>query len=104
MYTVPDNNLQARIEAMIVDTLQKGLIDKKITGERAREIAVEVLRIIPEHISDNDLIKIIPQLDDQLGELANIVSTIATEQDNHAKEKKLSEIRTVLEQFKNTNN
>ena len=68
--------LRKKLEALIVRDLEDKLSQGKITGDRAAGIAQLVLDMIPEDISHEELLKVIPQLDDKASELANVVFQI----------------------------
>lgn len=80
---VADNGLLARerLEAMIVATILDELKHKEITGDRAVEIAKKILQMIPENITDQQLIDTLPEIGKQIGELAGVVHDLMLEHD-----------------------
>jgi len=94
--------LRKKLEALIVDDLQKQLTDGEITGDRAAEIAELVLKMVPENITHEELLKVIPQLDDKATELSGVVFTILLEQDEKNKTEMISRLHaSVGEMIKN---
>jgi hypothetical protein len=91
-----------KLEALIVKTLKEKLTNKEITGDRAKEIAQKILLLIPEDIADDQLLKIIPTLDDEMTELVSAVHEIMKEQDEKLKEQALPKLRAMLAQAKQT--
>ncbi len=90
------NTLRHRLEALVVGELEKDLQGDKITGERAQEIASIFLEAVPENITDSELLKIIPLLDDKASELAPVVFKILSERDEQEKTKQLDHLRMMI--------
>ena len=67
--------VQAQVVALITDRLKAG----EMSQERSKQIATMVLEKIPETISYQELMQVIPKLDDEFGELAEVVVPIMTE-------------------------
>lgn len=87
-----DNNPQAfreKIQADIVALITTKLQSGEMSQERAQKIAAVVLEKLPEDITKDDLYRVLPKLDDEFKELAEIVMPIMIEY-----EKK---IHTILE-------
>lgn len=95
-----DQITRQQLEALIVTTLQNKLAHKEITGDRAKEIAQKILQLIPEDISHEQLLKVIPQLDDEIVELAGVVHDTLKEQDEKLKAHMLPKLRAWLAQQK----
>ena len=85
--------LRQKLEALIVRELEKGLAGDQITGERAHEIANIVLEAVPEDVTDSELVKIIPTLDDKASELASVVLQILSERDELHKTEMIEKLR-----------
>lgn len=69
--TKPD--LWFQVEQEIANLLLDRLKYMQLTPERAVQIAKFVVKAIPSHMSDQQILDIIPRLDDQFIELASIV-------------------------------
>lgn len=67
--------IQKDIVALITEKLKSG----EMTQERAQKIAAAVLEQIPEDISYEELYRILPKLDDDFRELADIVVPVMIE-------------------------
>lgn len=94
--------LRKKLEALIVDDLQKQLSQGEITGDRAAEVAELVLDAVPENISHEDLLRVIPQLDDKATELSSVVFQILSEQDEKHKSEMIGKLRlSVAQMIKN---
>ena len=85
--------LRKKLEALIVRDLEDKLSQGKITGDRAAEIAELVLEAVPENISHEELLKVIPQLDDKASELASVVLQILSERDELHKTEMIEKLR-----------
>jgi phosphate uptake regulator len=90
--------LRQKLESMIVQELQEKLKAGKITGDRAKEIAKIVLEVVPEDIAKEDLVNLIPQLDNNISELAGVVYKILSERDSKTKTESLKKLREMLKQ------
>jgi hypothetical protein len=71
--------LRDKVQAQVVSLLTKGLEAGTISEERARAIAKIVLEKLPEGLSDQELMSILPKLDDDFKELSDIVLPIMIE-------------------------
>ncbi len=67
------DNLLLQIEQEIAKLLLVKLEKFNITFERASQIAKFILSHLPENLTDEQVLKIIPSLDDQFYELSEIV-------------------------------
>ncbi|MBI4226306.1 hypothetical protein HY612_04300 [Candidatus Roizmanbacteria bacterium] len=95
-----DNYLsREQLEAMIVTSIKKSLEHKEMSGERAQQIAKIVLDLIPEDITHEQLISIIPHLDDQISELAGLVQEILKVHDEKLKAEVLPKIRNMINSY-----
>lgn len=92
------NNIsREQLEAMIVTTIKNKLEHGKISGDRAKEIAQMVLGMLPKDITPEQLAIIIPQLDDQIGELSDVVLTVLRDKDERFRSEELSRVRTRIQ-------
>lgn len=90
--------LREKLEALIVTTIQNDLQHKEITGDRAKEIAKTILDLVPEDITHEQLMRVIPQIDDKVGELAGVVHEILLEYDEKMKAHVLPKLREMIAQ------
>lgn len=93
--------LRQKLESLIVGELQEKLKAGEITGDRAKEIANIVLEAVPEDISHEDLLRIIPSLDDKTSELASVVYAILSEIDDKQRIKKMENLRILIRSSQN---
>lgn len=94
--------LRQKLESLIVKDLESQLSKGEITGDRASEIAQLVLEMVPENISHEQLLKVIPLLDDKASELASVVFAILSEQDNKHRAEMIGKLQfSVKEMIKN---
>lgn len=91
-------HLREKLEAMIVTTIQNDLQRKEITGDRAKEIAKIILDMVPEDITHEQLMEVIPQIDDKVSELAGVVHEILLEHDDKMKASVLPKLREMIAQ------
>lgn len=68
-----------RVQSAIVEVITKGLDDGTISEDRAKEIANKVLERLKGDITYDELIRIIPTLDDEYQELSSAVVPIMVE-------------------------
>lgn len=85
--------LRQKLETLIVHELEDQLKRGEITGDRASEIAEIFLAAVPENISHDELLKIIPQLDDKASELASVVFEILSERDELHRAEMIEKLR-----------
>ena len=74
-----------RVHTSIVDVITNGLEEGTITEDRAKLIAKMVLAKLPDDITYEELIKIIPKLDDEFAELSGAVVPIMVEYEEKMK-------------------
>ena len=96
-----DATLRQRLESMIVRELEEKLKSGEITGGRAKEVANIVLEAVPKDISHDELLKIIPQLDNKASELAGVVYQILSEKDEEERNKKMENLRNAIRSLQN---
>jgi len=66
-------SLWFQVEQEIANFLLDRLEEQKITIEHAVQIAKFVVKTIPQQMTDQQMLEIIPKLDDEFTELASIV-------------------------------
>ena len=86
-----------QLEAMIVTAIKNKLEHGEISGDRAKEIARIILDMLPENITPEQLAIIIPQLDDQIDELSDVVLTVLHDKDERLKSEELPKIRARIQ-------
>jgi hypothetical protein len=77
--------LLERVQTSIVEVITKGLEAGTITEDRAKQIAQLVLERLPEDITYEELIRVIPKLDDDFSELSAAVVPIMLEYESKMK-------------------
>ncbi len=71
--------LREKIQTDVVSLITQKLKEGQMTQERAQRIAAMVLERMPEDITYQELLKIIPKLDDEFTELADVVVPVMVE-------------------------
>lgn len=90
-----------RLHKSIVDIITKGLENGTITEDRAKQIAKMVLDKLPkEDVTYEELIRIIPKLDDEFQELSAAVVPIILEYEQKMQAIINSRITNLLQQQK----
>lgn len=74
-----NKDLLSKVERDIADLLIDKLEDQEITLERASLIAQFALAHLPENLTDEQVIQILPSLDDEFIELAAVVHKYMSE-------------------------
>ncbi len=80
-----DNNtdnksvLRERVQKQVVELITSGLEAGTLSEDRARGIAKMILETLPENLNDQDLMFLIPKLDDEFRELSDVVLPIILE-------------------------
>lgn len=92
--------LRQKLESMVVRELTSELQQKKITGDRAKEIAQIFLQTVPEDISHEELLSVIAKLDDNISELAGVVLEILSQNDDSVKQNELEKVRGLINSYK----
>ncbi len=72
-------DLRKKVQEQIVSLISKKLESGEINEARAKEIAALVLEKLPADISYDQLMQILPKLDDHFLELSNVVVPIMVE-------------------------
>ena len=102
MVDTNSTTLRQKLESLIVKDLESQLAQGEITGDRAAEVAQLVLELVPENISHDELLKVIPLLDDKASELSGVVYQILSEKDEQHKVNMIGKLRlSVQEMIKN---
>ncbi len=91
------NITREQLESAIVATIGKKLALKEISGDRAKEIAQMILERLPEDITDEQIKALLPRLDDQIGELSEMVYEIVREEDDKYIAEELPKIRAKIQ-------
>lgn len=81
----PDQ-VKRTFQEKVVELITRKLESGEMNPERAKEIAQMILEKFPEQMTDNDIINIIPKLDDQFEELAAIVVPMTLEYERKMRE------------------
>lgn len=92
--------LRERVQKEIVDLITAKLESGAMTDERAKQIAKYVLDKLPENISYQSLIDIIPKLDDEFSELSAAVVPIMSEFEIKVKKTVDAQIHKLIEEGK----
>jgi len=99
---LPDDptQLRERVQKSIVDIITKELEAGMMTEDRAKEIAKYVLDMLPEGISYEKLIELIPKLDDNFAELSAAVLPVMVEYERKMKSVLNEQITNLLKEGK----
>jgi hypothetical protein len=99
---LPDDptQLRERVQKSIVDIITKELEAGMMTEDRAKEIAKYVLDMLPEGISYEKLIELIPKLDDNFAELSAAVLPVMVEYERKMKSVLNGQITSLLKEGK----
>lgn len=102
--------LKKEVQARIVDLITRKLEAGQMSADRAREIAKMILDRMSGNISFEELIKLIPKLDDQFQELSQVIvpimvdyekrmrEEINTKIDSHLKQKNFDEVLRIAKE------
>ena len=71
--------LRKKVQKDVLDLISKKLKSGKMSQDRAKRIADMVIKKLPEDISYEEIMKVIPKLDDEFIELSEIVVPIMVE-------------------------
>lgn len=93
-------SLLDKVQASIVDVITRGLEEGTITEDRAKLIAQMVLEKLPEDITYEELIRVIPKLDDEFQELSVAVVPIMLEYESRIKKVVNQKLSILLKQGK----
>ncbi len=99
-----NNALLFKLEQDIARFLLKKLKHFEISLERASQIAKVVLAHLPDNLTDEQIIKIADSLDDEFGELSEVVYNNLIEYEKRNEGKKIDDIRKIIneESFQHT--
>lgn len=90
--------LKSELQSQIVDLITKKLESGQMTPERAKEIAKMILDKLSGQYSFEELIKIIPKLDDQFEELGQVIVPLMVDYERKFREEINSKIDSHLQQ------
>lgn len=88
--------LLEEVEREIAELLLDKLEHQGLTLERASQIAKFVLQTLPENLSEGQVKELIPKLDDQFFELADVVYKHMKEYEDKYKESVLQEVNELM--------
>ena len=94
------DSLWFEVEQEIANFLIDGLEDQEITPEQAIQIAKFVIKVIPEKMTDQQMLAIIPKLDDEFVELASIVYKHLDDYERKNKAQVTAQVETLMRQGK----
>ena len=94
-----DSQLGLKIEQDIAELIISRLEKLQITPDRAVAMAKFIVESIPENISDQQMLKIIPLLDDEFSELSSIVYKYLNEYLEFDRKEKLDLVRLQLNHY-----
>ncbi len=89
-----------KVQTSIVDVITRGLEEGTITEDRAKQIAQMVLEKLPEDITYEELIRVIPKLDDEFKELSAAVVPIMLDYEARIKKVVNQKLTILLKQGK----
>lgn len=95
--TNPDD-LKSEIQSKIVDLITKKLESGQMSPERAKEIAKMILDKLSGSYTFEELIKIIPKLDDQFEELGQVIVPVMVDYEKRMREEINTKINDHLQQ------
>ena len=78
-------DLREKIQAQVVEIISRGLEEGSINEDRARAIAQLIIESLPEGLSEQQLIEVIPKLDNEFRELSEVVLPIVIEYETKLK-------------------
>lgn len=93
---VNNQNLLFQVEKEIATLLLDKLEGFQITFERASQIAKFTLAHLPENLTDEQVMQIVPSLDDQYYELAGIVHKHMSEYEEKYKTQITDQVRDLI--------
>jgi uncharacterized membrane-anchored protein YjiN (DUF445 family) len=68
--------MRDQVQKAVVEIITKGLQEGEISEERAKSIAKMVLEKLPENITFDEFITVLPTLDDDYPEIADVIVPI----------------------------
>jgi hypothetical protein len=78
--------LREQVQKNVVEIITSGLQDGTITEERAKIIAKMILEKLPEGITFDEFITILPGLDDEYSEISGVIVPIMEQYEKKMKE------------------
>jgi hypothetical protein len=79
-------SMREQVQKSVVEVITIGLQDGSITEERAKNIAKMILEKLPEGISFDEFITILPKLDDGYEEIAGVIVPMMNQYEKKTKE------------------
>lgn len=97
-----DNNssMREQIQAKVVELITKRLEAGTISEERARSIAQLILEKLPEDISNQEMMLVLPKLDDEFAELSDVVLPILVEYEEKVRQAVEGKVLNLIKQGK----
>ena len=87
--------IREQVQKAIVDIITEGLTEGTITEEKAKKMAQFILEKLPETITYDDFIKVLPKLDDDFPEFSKVVVPLMEQYERKSKavaDKKITEM------------
>lgn len=91
-------SLWFRVEQDIATLLVSRLESEQVTPERASQIAKFVVQAIPANLNDQQMMVLIPSLDDEFVELASVVNKHISEYELKCKPVVITEVSELIKQ------
>ena len=79
-------SMRELVQKAVVEVITKGLQDGTVTEERAKSIAKMILEKLPEGITYEEFITILPKLDDDYQEISPVIIPIMEQYEKRMKE------------------
>jgi len=93
---VQKKNLKNQLENDLALLLLEKLYEEELSFEKAQEIAKFILKAIPENVSERELEKILPTLDDKFSELCPVVLKYLRKKEEIKTNREIEKIKKVL--------
>lgn len=79
-------SMRELVQKAVVEVITKGLQDGTVTEERAKNIAKMILEKLPEGITYEEFITILPKLDDDYQEISGVIVPIMEQYETKMRE------------------
>jgi hypothetical protein len=93
-------SLREQVQTQVVEMITKKLEEGTISEDRARSIAQLILEKLPEDISNEELMLVLPQLDDEFNELSDVVMPIIVEYEERVRKTVEERVLQLIKQQK----
>lgn len=93
-------SLWFQVEQEIANLLLDRLESQQITPEHAAQIAKFVVRTIPQQLTDQQMLEIIPKLDDEFTELASVVYKHLKDYDQKNQQQVVNKVEDLIKEQK----